>query len=59
MVTDVGLPNMNGRQLAEIARELRPDLRILYIIHDWLRREVGRAKRILAPNAADDQAVLG
>jgi PAS domain S-box-containing protein len=31
LVTDVGLPNMNGRQLAEIARELRPDLRILFI----------------------------
>ena len=31
LVTDVGLPNMNGRQLAEIAGELRPDLRILFM----------------------------
>jgi len=32
MVTDVGLPGgMNGRQLAEAARRLRPDLKILFI----------------------------
>ncbi len=31
MVTDVGLPGMNGRQLAEIARRLRPDLKILFV----------------------------
>jgi CheY-like chemotaxis protein len=32
LVTDVGLPNgMNGRQLADAARALRPELRILFI----------------------------
>ncbi len=31
LVTDVGLPNMNGRQLADIARQARPDLRVLFI----------------------------
>ena len=31
LISDVGLPGMNGRQLAEIARETRPDLRILFI----------------------------
>ena len=31
MVSDVGLPGMNGRQLAEIARERHPDLPILFI----------------------------
>jgi len=30
-VTDVGLPNMNGRQLAEIALERRPGLKVLFI----------------------------
>src|SRR3712207_6401373 len=32
LVTDVGLPgNMNGRQLADAARELRPGLKVLFI----------------------------
>ena len=31
LVTDVGLPNMNGRQLAEIAHKLRPELKVLFI----------------------------
>ena len=31
LITDVGLPVMNGRQLAEIARQHRPGLKILFI----------------------------
>ena len=32
LVTDVGLPGgMNGRQVADAARELRPDLKVLFI----------------------------
>lgn len=31
LISDVGLPGMNGRQLAEIARKLRPNLQILFI----------------------------
>ncbi|MEA2867263.1 MAG: hypothetical protein QOE39_1978 [Bradyrhizobium sp.] len=31
LVTDVGLPGMNGRQLADQARESRPELKILFI----------------------------
>ena len=32
LVTDVGLPNgMNGRQVAEAARELRPGLKVLFV----------------------------
>ncbi|MFC7688704.1 response regulator [Paeniroseomonas aquatica] len=32
LVTDVGLPGgMNGRQLADAARELRPGLRVLFV----------------------------
>lgn len=31
MVSDVGLPSMNGRQLAEVARRYRPELPILFV----------------------------
>ncbi|MEB2645967.1 response regulator [Pseudomonas sp. C 49-2] len=31
MISDVGLPGMNGRQLAEIGRQIRPDLKVLFI----------------------------
>jgi len=31
LVTDVGLPGMNGRQVADAARVSRPDLRVLFI----------------------------
>ncbi|EQB12726.1 PAS domain-containing protein [Sphingobium lactosutens] len=31
LISDVGLPGMNGRQLADILRADRPDLRILFI----------------------------
>jgi PAS domain S-box-containing protein len=31
LITDVGLPGMNGKQVAEIARQHRPDLKILFV----------------------------
>ncbi|WP_312395532.1 hybrid sensor histidine kinase/response regulator [Stutzerimonas kunmingensis] len=31
LVTDVGLPGMNGRQLADVARQHRPDLPVLFM----------------------------
>jgi PAS domain S-box-containing protein len=31
MITDVGLPGLNGRQLAEMARQHRPDLKVLLV----------------------------
>ncbi|GJD39338.1 Sensor histidine kinase RcsC [Methylobacterium bullatum] len=31
LVTDVGLPGLNGRQLADQARETRPNLKVLFI----------------------------
>ncbi len=31
MVTDIGLPGLNGRQIADAGRELRPDLKILFM----------------------------
>ena len=31
LISDVGLPGMNGRQLAEIGRQSRPELKVLFI----------------------------
>jgi CheY-like chemotaxis protein len=31
LITDVGLPGLNGRQLAEMARQHRPELKILFV----------------------------
>ena len=31
LVTDVGLPGMNGRDLAHAAREIRPGLKVLFV----------------------------
>jgi PAS domain S-box-containing protein len=31
LVTDIGLPGLNGRQLADAARVMRPDLKILFV----------------------------
>jgi CheY-like chemotaxis protein len=32
LITDIGLPGgLNGRQVADAARELRPDLKVLFI----------------------------
>jgi CheY-like chemotaxis protein len=46
LATDVGLPGINGRQLAEMARSLRPDLKVLFLTG-------------YAYNAALDKEVLG
>ncbi|WIJ25837.1 PAS domain S-box protein [Devosia sp. RR2S18] len=31
LISDVGLPGLNGRQLADLARQSRPELRVLFI----------------------------
>ena len=31
MITDIGMPGMTGRQLAELARQLRPRLNVLFV----------------------------
>ncbi|HEY4252649.1 MAG TPA: PAS domain S-box protein [Roseomonas sp.] len=46
LVSDVGLPGLNGRQLAEIARESRPDLPILFMTA--YARDAGDQARFLA-----------
>ena len=34
LLTDVGLPIMNGRQLAQFARESRPEIKVLFV-NSW------------------------
>jgi PAS domain S-box-containing protein len=48
MVTDVGLPGLNGRQLADLAREHRPDLKVLFVT-GYAQSVVG-AEQTLGPN---------
>ncbi|MBV9511071.1 MAG: PAS domain-containing protein [Caulobacteraceae bacterium] len=43
LVTDVGLPGLNGRQLAEMAREARPQLKVLFVT-GYARNAVVRAE---------------
>lgn len=43
MITDVGLPGMNGRQLAEIGRQYRPKLKVLFV--------TGYAEQTINPRA--------
>jgi len=31
LITDIGLPGMNGRQIAEVARQSRPNFRVLFM----------------------------
>ena len=47
LLTDVGLPGMNGRQIAEIARQHRPGLRVLFMT-GYAEKAAARAK-FLAP----------
>ncbi|MBC7547372.1 MAG: PAS domain S-box protein, partial [Polaromonas sp.] len=47
LLTDVGLPGMNGRQIAEIARQHRPGLRVLFMT-GYAEKAASRAK-FLAP----------
>ncbi|TCT01720.1 PAS domain S-box protein [Aquabacter spiritensis] len=47
MITDVGLPGMNGRQLATLARGHRPSLKILFVT-GYTERAVEQA-RFLGP----------
>ncbi len=50
LITDVGLPNgMNGRQLADAARQNRPDLRVLFI--------TGYAEKAAVGNGLLDQGM--
>ncbi len=51
LVTDVGLPGgMNGRQMADAGREVRPDLRVLFITGYAENAAIGHGQ--LAPGMA-------
>jgi CheY-like chemotaxis protein/two-component sensor histidine kinase len=46
LVSDIGLPGLNGRQLADAAREKRPDLKVLFMTG---YAETAAGKSFLAP----------
>ena len=50
VVTDVGLPGMNGRALADAARALRPELKFLFIT--GYAENAALARGFLAPGMA-------
>ena len=56
LVTDVGLPGMNGRQVADQARESRPDLKILFIT--GYAESVAIAGRLSAAGHGDDHQAV-
>jgi PAS domain S-box-containing protein len=47
MITDVGLPGMNGRRLAEMARGCRPQLKILFVT--GYAKEAAHTEQFLQP----------
>ncbi len=56
LVTDVGLPGMNGRQLADQAREMRPGLKVLFIT--GYAENVAIADGFLQPGHGDDHQAV-
>ena len=55
MMTDVGLPVMNGRELAEKARELRPMLPILFASGYAENLELGHNMQVISKPFSIDQ----
>jgi CheY-like chemotaxis protein len=47
VITDIGLPLLNGRQVIEAARQLRPDLKVLFMI--GYAENAAIAQRFLQP----------
>jgi CheY-like chemotaxis protein len=52
LISDIGLPGMNGRELADRARIRRPDLRVLFVT-GYADTLVGRARPL-----ADGMAIV-
>ena len=55
LMTDVGLPGMNGRELAEKARELRPLLPILFASGYAENLELGHNMQVISKPFSIDQ----
>ena len=55
LMTDVGLPGMNGRELAEKARELRPMLPILFASGYAENLELGHNMQVMSKPFSIDQ----
>ena len=47
LITDIGLPGLNGRQVADAARVTRPDLKVLFMT--GYAENAAAAKGILEP----------
>jgi CheY-like chemotaxis protein len=61
LITDIGLPGMNGRQLAEAARAFRPGLKVLFVTGYTDKAAAGAVpvagiETITKPFALDDLA---
>ena len=50
MISDIGLPGLNGQQLAATARQHRPDLKILFVT-GYAHHAAG-AEQLLGPGMA-------
>ncbi|MBK3734278.1 response regulator [Azospirillum brasilense] len=51
LVTDVGLPGITGQRVAEIARSLRPDLKVMFLTGYTCNAVLD--KELLAPHTHD------
>jgi signal transduction histidine kinase len=61
LVTDIGLPGINGRQLVEHARAIRPQLKILFVTgysRDLLRRQMAELGEEDGADWIDDIEIL-
>ena len=56
LITDIGLPGLNGRQVADAARVTRPDLKVLFMT-GYAENAAHRQRRAGARHADDHQAV--
>jgi CheY-like chemotaxis protein len=56
MITDVGLPGINGRRIAEIARQHRPSLKVLFVT-GYAEHATDTSRFLRARHGSRDQAL--